>query len=265
MAITDNIIINISGIWFGKKCAKLSYIILTRKHVISDPEAFLESWSETRMLSILLLWTPSLKYCSKLKGEYKNSKSGSGTSVGPSQAPHRSQFKKILVTLSLYIFFSVSFQLPAVCHQTAAAALYVSTGSFLPSCSPSPGFDFQGFSIPRVIHPEGSSPEGFPSRGLSFPRVLHPEDYPSGGFDSRGFSIPRILHPQSSTPKGFPCRGFSIPRVDSQGFSFLMVRLPQISNIETFHLMIELAHIKLIRTHTLLQGTSSIDASLFYA
>ena len=64
MAKTDNIIINISGIWFGKKCAKISNIFLTRKQVISDPEAFLESGSETRMYSILLLWTPSLKYCS---------------------------------------------------------------------------------------------------------------------------------------------------------------------------------------------------------
>ena len=36
-----------------------------------------------RLLSILLLWTPSLKYCRNLKGEYKNLKSGSGTSVGP--------------------------------------------------------------------------------------------------------------------------------------------------------------------------------------
>ena len=35
----------------------------------SDPEAFSESGSETRMSSISLLWTPSLKYCSKLKGE----------------------------------------------------------------------------------------------------------------------------------------------------------------------------------------------------
>ena len=78
MAKTDNIIINCSGIWFGKKCAKISNIILTRKQVISDPEAFLESGSETRMSSILLLWTLSVKYCSKLKGEYTNSKSGSG-------------------------------------------------------------------------------------------------------------------------------------------------------------------------------------------
>ena len=51
----------------------------------------LESRSETRMLSILLLWTPSLKYCSKLKGECKNLKRGSGTSVGPSLSP-QSQF-----------------------------------------------------------------------------------------------------------------------------------------------------------------------------
>ena len=36
------------------------------------------------MLSILLLWTPSLKYFSKFKGEYKNLESGSGTSEGPS-------------------------------------------------------------------------------------------------------------------------------------------------------------------------------------
>ena len=101
MAKTDNIIITISDIWFGKKCAKLSYIILTRKQVIPDPEAFLESGSETRMFSVLLLWTPSLKYCSKLKGEYKNSKSGSGTSVGPSLTTLGLSLKTILVTLSL--------------------------------------------------------------------------------------------------------------------------------------------------------------------
>ena len=101
MAKTDNIIKNMSGIWFGKKCAKISYIIPTRKQVKSDPEAFLESGSETRMFSILLLWTPSLKYCSKLKGEYKNSKSGSGTSEGPSLTPLGLSLKKILMTLSL--------------------------------------------------------------------------------------------------------------------------------------------------------------------
>ena len=54
----------------------------------------LESGFETRMLTTLLLWTPSLKYCSKLKGEYKNLKSGSGTSVGPSLSPHILSFKK---------------------------------------------------------------------------------------------------------------------------------------------------------------------------
>ena len=47
----------------------------------SDPEAFLESGSETRMLTILLLWKPSLKYCSNLKEEHKTSKRDSGTSV----------------------------------------------------------------------------------------------------------------------------------------------------------------------------------------
>ena len=98
---TDNIIINISVIWFGKKSGKIIYIIPTRKQVKSDPEAFLESGSETRMFSILLLWTPSLKYCSKLKGEYKNSKSGSGTSVGPSLTTLGLSLKTILVTLSL--------------------------------------------------------------------------------------------------------------------------------------------------------------------
>ena len=101
MANTYNIIINISGIWFGKKCAKISYIIPTRKQVKYDLEAFLESGSETRMFSILLLWTPSLKYCSKLKGEYKNSKSGSGTSVGPSVTTLGLSLETILVTLSL--------------------------------------------------------------------------------------------------------------------------------------------------------------------
>ena len=101
MAKTGNIVINTSGIWFGKKCGEISNIILTRKQVKSDPEALLESGSETRMFSILLLWTPSLKYCSKLKGEYKNSKSGSGTSVGPSLTLLGLSLKTILVTLSL--------------------------------------------------------------------------------------------------------------------------------------------------------------------
>ena len=101
MAKTRNIIINSSGIWFGKKCGKISNIFLTRKQVISDPEAFLESGSEKRMFSSLLLWTPSLKYCSKLQGEYKNSKSGSGTSVGPSLTTLGLSLKTILVTLSL--------------------------------------------------------------------------------------------------------------------------------------------------------------------
>ena len=59
-------------------------VFQTRKQVISDLEASLESGSEMRMFFILLLWTPSLKYCSKLQGEYKNSKSGASTSVGPS-------------------------------------------------------------------------------------------------------------------------------------------------------------------------------------
>ena len=101
MSKTDNIII--ISVVFGlvKKCAKLSYIILTQKQVNPDPEAFLESGSETRMFSVLLLWTPSLKYCSKLKGEYKNSKSGSGTSVGPSLTTLGLSLKTILVTLSL--------------------------------------------------------------------------------------------------------------------------------------------------------------------
>ena len=43
----------------------------------------LESGSETMMLSILLLWTTSLKYCSKLKGEYTNFKSGSVWHITP--------------------------------------------------------------------------------------------------------------------------------------------------------------------------------------
>ena len=66
----------------------------TREQVISHPEAFLESGSERRMFSILLLWTPSLKYCRKLQGEYKNSKSGSGSSVGPSQTTLGLSIKK---------------------------------------------------------------------------------------------------------------------------------------------------------------------------
>ena len=76
-------------------------IILTPKQDKSDPEAFIESGSETRMLSNLLLWAPSLKYCSKLKEEYKNLKSGSGTSVGPHLSPNSLSLKTILVTLSL--------------------------------------------------------------------------------------------------------------------------------------------------------------------
>ena len=76
-------------IWFGKN------IIQTRKQVNPDPEAFLESGSEKRMLSSLLLWTPSLIYCSKLKVEYKNLKNGSGTSVGPSLSPHSLIKRKI--------------------------------------------------------------------------------------------------------------------------------------------------------------------------
>ena len=67
----------------------------------SDPEAFIESGSETRMLSNLLLWAPSLKYCSKLREEYKNLKSRSGTSVGPRLSPHSLSLKTMLVTLSL--------------------------------------------------------------------------------------------------------------------------------------------------------------------
>ena len=98
MAKTDRIII-IS--WFGKKCAKIININQTRKQVISNRETFLESGSDTRMISVLLLWTPSLKYCSKLKGESKNMKSGSGASVGPSLIPHSLSLKTILMTLSL--------------------------------------------------------------------------------------------------------------------------------------------------------------------
>ena len=74
MAETENIIIISSSIWFGKKCGKISNIILTRKHDKSDPESFIESGSETRMLSSLLLWAPSLKYFRKLEEEYKNLK-----------------------------------------------------------------------------------------------------------------------------------------------------------------------------------------------
>ena len=101
IAETDNIIIISSSILFGKKCGKISNLIPTRKQGKSDPKAFSESGSETRMLGILLLWTPSLKYCRKLKGEYKNSKCGSGTSVGPSLSPHSLNLRTIFVTLSL--------------------------------------------------------------------------------------------------------------------------------------------------------------------
>ena len=84
MAKTDRIII-IS--WFGKKGTKIININQTRKQVISNPEVFLESGS--------------LKYCSKLQGEYKNSKSGAGTSVGPSLTTLGISLNKFLVTLSL--------------------------------------------------------------------------------------------------------------------------------------------------------------------
>ena len=40
------------------------------------------------MFLILLLWTPSLKYGSKLQGEYNIFKNGSGTLVGPILSPH---------------------------------------------------------------------------------------------------------------------------------------------------------------------------------
>ena len=100
MAETDNIIIISSSIWFGKKSANISNILLTRKQVKSDPEAFIESGSEM-MISILLLWTPSLKYCRKLKGEVKNLKSSSGTSVGHSPSPYSLSLKTFLMTLSL--------------------------------------------------------------------------------------------------------------------------------------------------------------------
>ena len=101
MAKTDTIIIISSSIWFGKKCTKISNIILTRKQDKSDPEAFIESGPETRMLSNLLQWAPSLKYCNKLKEGYKILKSGSSTSEGPRLSPHSLSLKTILVTLSL--------------------------------------------------------------------------------------------------------------------------------------------------------------------
>ena len=44
--------------------------------------------SYTRVKSVLLLWTPSLNDCSKLKGECTAVKSGCGPSVGPSLNPH---------------------------------------------------------------------------------------------------------------------------------------------------------------------------------
>ena len=71
MTGTDRIIINIIYIWFSKKKPKINNTIWTRKQVNTKIRlgSFLESKSETRMLSILLLWTPSLKYCSKLKGD----------------------------------------------------------------------------------------------------------------------------------------------------------------------------------------------------
>ena len=51
--------------------------------------------------SVLLRWTSSLNYRSKLKGEYTHDKSGSGTSVGPDLNPHSLSLKTFLVTLSL--------------------------------------------------------------------------------------------------------------------------------------------------------------------
>ena len=84
----------------NKECG--TYIYEKRKLRANQyRKQLLESGSEPRMLSILLLWTPSLKYCSKLKGEYKNSKRCSGTLVGPILSLHSLSLKTILVTLSL--------------------------------------------------------------------------------------------------------------------------------------------------------------------
>ena len=57
--------------------------------------------SETRMISVLLWWAPSLNDCSKLKGQYTDVKSGCVTSVWPSLNPHSLSLKTFLVLLSL--------------------------------------------------------------------------------------------------------------------------------------------------------------------
>ena len=57
--------------------------------------------SETRMISVLLRWAPSLNDRSKLKGQCTDVKSGCVTSVRPSLNPHSLSLKTFLVLLSL--------------------------------------------------------------------------------------------------------------------------------------------------------------------
>ena len=59
------------------------------------------------MNSDLLRWTQSLNIRSKLKGQRKNIKFGSDTSLEPSLAPHSLSLNTILVTLSLSAVFYV--------------------------------------------------------------------------------------------------------------------------------------------------------------
>ena len=58
--------------------------------------------SETRMISVLLRWAPSLNNRSKLKGQYTDVKSGCVTSVSvrPSLNPYSLSLKTFLVLLS---------------------------------------------------------------------------------------------------------------------------------------------------------------------
>ena len=76
-------------------------LIQARMHANSDTEAWHACESYTRMKSVLLIWMSSLNDRSKLKGQYKDVKSGCGLSVGPSLLPHSLSLKTFLVTLSL--------------------------------------------------------------------------------------------------------------------------------------------------------------------
>ena len=57
--------------------------------------------TDSMIKSVLLRWTPSLNYYSKLKVQCTDLKSGCVTSVKPSLNPHSLSLKKVLVLLSL--------------------------------------------------------------------------------------------------------------------------------------------------------------------